>query len=902
MEKLVLIDGHSILNRAFYGVPDLTNSEGIHTNAVYGFLNIMFKILEEEQCDHLAVAFDLKEPTFRHKMYGDYKGTRKPMPEELREQVPLMKEVLQAMDIPILTLAGYEADDILGTVAKRMAARGVEVSVVSGDRDLLQLADERIKIRIPKTSRGATEVHDYYPEDVKREYQVTPAEFIDVKALMGDSSDNIPGVPSIGEKTATAIIAAYGTIENAYAHLEEIRPPRAKKALEEHYDMAQMSKELATICIDAPVEFSYEDAMVGNLYTPEAYQFMKRLEFKSILTRFGEGARGENALESRFRVVRSRKEGEQAAGEALRAERAGLQLILGDRSEEGQLSFFAGTDGNLEIGKKAAGPGKEAVALALCWGEENICCLAAGEELDSDWLAAKAREICMGTETWVLNLKEQLPFLGLEEDSLARDAGVAGYLLNPLKDSYGYDDLARDYLGMTVPSQADLLGKTSLAEAIRGGDEKGTACACYMGYTAFKAAPVLKERLRETGMEALFETIEMPLIYSLHHMEEAGIHVEQRELKAYGDRLKVQIERLEKEIYRQVGEEFNINSPKQLGEILFDKMKLKGGKKTKTGYSTAADVLEKLAPDCPVVQMVLDYRQLTKLNSTYAEGLAAYIGADGRIHGKFNQTITATGRISSTEPNLQNIPVRMELGREIRKVFVAREGCTFVDADYSQIELRILAHMSGDERLIEAYREAQDIHAITASQVFHIPLDQVTPLQRRNAKAVNFGIVYGISAFGLSEGLSISRKEAMEYIEKYFETYPGVKKFLDGLVEQAKEQGYVSTLFGRRRPIPELNSPRTRAFGERVAMNSPIQGTAADIMKIAMVEVDRELRRRKLESRIVLQVHDELLVEAKESEAEEVVRILEDKMKHAADLKVSLEVEAKTGRSWFDAK
>ena len=902
MEKLVLIDGHSILNRAFYGVPDLTNSEGIHTNAVYGFLNIMFKILEEEQCDHLAVAFDLKEPTFRHKMYGEYKGTRKPMPEELREQVPLMKEVLQAMDIPILTLAGYEADDILGTVAKRMAARGVEVSVVSGDRDLLQLADERIKIRIPKTSRGATEVHDYYPEDVKREYQVTPAEFIDVKALMGDSSDNIPGVPSIGEKTATAIIAAYGTIENAYAHLEEIRPPRAKKALEEHYDMAQMSKELATICIDAPVDFSYEDAMVGNLYTPEAYQFMKRLEFKSILTRFGEGARGENALESRFRVVRSRKEGEQAAGEALRAERAGLQLILGDRSEEGQLSFFAGTDGNLEIGKKAAGPGKEAVALALCWGEENICCLAAGEELDSDWLAAKAREICMGTETWVLNLKEQLPFLGLEEDSLARDAGVAGYLLNPLKDSYGYDDLARDYLGMTVPSQADLLGKTSLAEAIRGGDEKGTACACYMGYTAFKAAPALKERLRETGMEALFETIEMPLIYSLHHMEEAGIHVEQRELKAYGDRLKVQIERLEKEIYRQVGEEFNINSPKQLGEILFDKMKLKGGKKTKTGYSTAADVLEKLAPDCPVVQMVLDYRQLTKLNSTYAEGLAAYIGADGRIHGKFNQTITATGRISSTEPNLQNIPVRMELGREIRKVFVAREGCTFVDADYSQIELRILAHMSGDERLIEAYREAQDIHAITASQVFHIPLDQVTPLQRRNAKAVNFGIVYGISAFGLSEGLSISRKEAMEYIEKYFETYPGVKKFLDGLVEQAKEQGYVSTLFGRRRPIPELNSPRTRAFGERVAMNSPIQGTAADIMKIAMVEVDRELRRRKLESRIVLQVHDELLVEAKESEAEEVVRILEDKMKHAADLKVSLEVEAKTGRSWFDAK
>ncbi len=903
MEKLVLIDGHSILNRAFYGVPNLTNSEGIHTNAVYGFLNIMFKILEEEQCDHLAVAFDRKEPTFRHNMYSDYKGTRKPMPEELREQVPLMQEVLKAMGIPILTLAGYEADDILGTVAKRMAGQGVEVSVVSGDRDLLQLADEKIKIRIPKTSRGTTEVHDYYPEDVKREYQVTPQEFIDVKALMGDSSDNIPGVPSIGEKTATAIIAAYGSIENAYAHLEEIKPPRAKKALEEHYDMAQMSKELATICIDAPVEFSYEDAEVGDLYTPEAYQYMKRLEFKSILTRFGDGARGEVSVESRFRLVENQKEAEALVREAKQAERRGLQLILGDAKEqEEQLSFFSGADGTLEVGKKAAGPGKEGAALALCFGPDQIFCLKAGGEISSQWLEEAAAELCQCGETWVMDLKEQLPRLGLEDDAPVFDAGVAAYLLNPLKDSYAYDDLARDYLGMTVPSRADLLGKASLAEAIRSGEEKGMACACYMGCIAWKAGPVLKEQLNETGMQALFADIEMPLIYSLYHMEAEGIHVEQKELKEYGDRLKVRIEKLEKEIYDQVGEEFNINSPKQLGEILFEKMKLKGGKKTKTGYSTAADVLEKLAPDCPVVQMVLDYRQLTKLNSTYAEGLAAYIGPDGRIHGKFNQTITATGRISSTEPNLQNIPVRMELGREIRKVFVAKEGCTFVDADYSQIELRILAHMSGDERLIEAYREAQDIHAITASQVFHIPLDQVTPLQRRNAKAVNFGIVYGISAFGLSEGLSISRKEAMEYIEKYFETYPGVKKFLDGLVEQAKEQGYVTTLFGRRRPIPELKSPRTRAFGERVAMNSPIQGTAADIMKIAMVAVDRELRRRNMESRIVLQVHDELLVEARESEAEEVVRILEDKMKHAADLKVSLEVEAKTGRSWFDAK
>lgn len=481
---------------------------------------------------------------------------------------------------------------------------------------------------------------------------------------------------------------------------------------------------------------------------------------------------------------------------------------------------------------------------------------------------------------------------------------MAGYLLNPLGDTYAYDDLARDYLGLTIPSQADLLGKEKLPASLAAGVEKAFDCACFMGYVAYKAAGPLTEKLRETGMHSLFTDIEMPLIYSLFHMEEEGIRVEKQELKEYGDRLKVRIGKLEQEIWQETGEQFNINSPKQLGEILFDKMKLKGGKKTKTGYSTAADVLEKLAPDYPVVQMILDYRQFTKLNSTYAEGLAAFIGGDGRIHGKFNQTITATGRISSTEPNLQNIPVRMELGREIRKVFVPKDGFVFVDADYSQIELRILAHMSGDERLIEAYKKAQDIHAITASEVFHTPLEEVTPLQRRNAKAVNFGIVYGISAFGLSEDLSISRKEALQYIEKYFETYPGVKKFLDGLVEHAKEQGYVTTLYGRRRPVPELKSSNfmQRSFGERVAMNSPIQGTAADIMKIAMIRVDRELKRRNLESRIVLQVHDELLVETKREEIDEVKELLTETMKHAADLKVSLEVEANVGESWFDAK
>ncbi len=881
--KLVLIDGHSILNRAFYGVPPLTNSEGLHTNAVYGFLNIMFKVLEEEDADHLAVAFDLPEPTFRHRMYEGYKGNRKPMPEELAQQVPLMKDVLKSMGIPIMTLAGFEADDILGTLAKKSAAAGATVSVVSGDRDLLQLADTHIKIRIPRTSKGVTQVKDYYPEDVKAEYQVTPGEFIDVKALMGDQSDNIPGVPSIGEKTATSIIAAYKSIENAYAHLSEIKPPRAQKALGEHFDMARMSKELATICVDCPIEFSYEDMEIGNLYTQEAFQYMKRLEFKSILSRFDSGTISGPGAEEHFRTILDFSEAEAVFDRAAKADRLGLRLII----ENGQ-----------------------AAAAYVCFGEEECYAVGAQGFLTGEYLAGRIRQLAgtgkAGANTRAtLNLKAQLPLLNIEEDCGILDAGVAGYLLNPLKDTYNYDDLARDYLQITVPSKEEMLGRKSMeGQMLLDGQEKAGICICYMGYIAWKSMEVLEEKLKSTDMWQLFLEVEMPLIYSLHHMEQAGIRVEKERLKEYGDNLKVQIDILEKEIYQLAGDKFNINSPKQLGEILFERMKLPHGKKTKTGYSTAADVLEKLAPDYPVIRKILDYRQLTKLNSTYAEGLYGFIREDGRIHGTFNQTITATGRISSTEPNLQNIPVRMELGRQIRKIFVPEEGCTFVDADYSQIELRVLAHMSGDERLIDAYRQAQDIHAITASQVFHIPLDQVTALQRRNAKAVNFGIVYGISAFGLSEDLSISRQEAVEYIDKYFETYPGVKAFLDRQVEDGKKNGYVSTMFRRRRPIPELKSGNfmQRSFGERVAMNSPIQGTAADIMKIAMIAVDRELRERGLRSRIVLQVHDELLVETWKPELEEVKVLLETKMKEAAALKVALEVEACEGQSWYDAK
>lgn len=882
MGKAVLIDGHSILNRAFYGVPELTNSEGLHTNAVYGFLNIMFKILEEEGAEYLAVAFDLKEPTFRHKMYDAYKGTRKPMPAELHEQVGLMKEVLTSMGVPILSLPGYEADDILGTIAKRMQGEGQEVTIVSGDRDLLQLADEHIKICLPKTTRAGTEVHNYYPEDVRREYQVSPTEFIDVKALMGDSSDNIPGVPSIGEKTATSLIVRYGSIENIREHLTEVKPPRAQKALTEHYDMAVMSKELATICLQCPISFSPEDAKIGNLYTQEAYQYMKRLEFKSLLTRFDDGQRTALSVEDHFWTISDPEAVQEIFEKAGAADRVAFQLVQAEDHVSG---------------------------LSLCFGEEDCYLIPARGRVTGEIICEKIMGLVdlaakVGKPIAVLDLKPQLKYLNLSWGSPVRDTGVAGYLLNPLKDTYEYDDLARDYLSLTVPSQKDLLGRQRLSAAVEEENDKAATCACYMGYIAWKSFPVLVRKLEEQGMLKLYEGMEMPLIYSLYRMEKAGIRTDRESLKAYGDRLKIRIGEMEAQIYELAGEKFNINSPKQLGVVLFEHMKLPHGKKTKTGYSTAADVLEKLAADYPIVRMILDYRQYTKLNSTYAEGLSAFIGPDGRIHGTFNQTITATGRISSTEPNLQNIPVRMELGREIRKVFVPEEGCVFIDADYSQIELRILAHMSADPMLITAYKEAQDIHAITASKVFHTPMEEVTPLQRRNAKAVNFGIVYGISAFGLSEDLSISRKEALDFINQYFETFPGVKAYLDRQVEEGKSNGYVTTLYGRRRPIPELKSNNfmQRSFGERVAMNSPIQGTAADIMKLAMIAVDQELARRGFRSRIVLQVHDELLIEAVKEESEAVREILEDKMKHAAELRVALEVSVASGASWFDAK
>lgn len=891
--KLVLVDGHSILNRAFFGIPDLTNSEGLHTNAVYGFLNILFKILDEEQPDYLTVAFDVHAPTFRHKMYNAYKGTRKPMAEELRQQVPLMKEMLTAMGVTIVEKEGYEADDLLGTIAKQSEAQGLEVSIVSGDRDLLQLASDHIKIRIPKTKRTGTEIEDYLAKDVVEKYQVTPLQFIDVKALMGDSADNIPGVPGIGEKTATALIVSYGSIENAHDHLEEIKPNRAKQNLSEHYDMAQMSKELATIEIHAPIEYSLEDAKLGNLFTEEAYLMCKRLEFKNMLSRFDIDA-PKNLAEEHFTFVTDKKQISDILKKAKKAGHIGCCLLPGEGIITEQLSLFEQ-------------PKEQQVieGMSIAFSEEDIYYLSAGTEVSAEELLEEIRELSGGqTKVSVMDLKETLKTLPLPENDRYFDASVAAYLLNPLKNDYPYEDLAKDYAGLMIPSKTDLLGKESPVKAKQAKPEAFLKYICYMAYIPWKTRDRLLEELNNTGMQTLYDTIELPLVYTLSDMEKEGVHVDAEELKRYGEELAAQIAVLEKEIYEGAGETFNINSPKQLGHILFEKLEMPYGKKTKTGYSTAADVLEKLAVEYPLVSKILEYRQLAKLKSTYADGLANFIEEDGRIHTTFQQTVTATGRLSSTDPNLQNIPIRMELGRMIRKVFLPKDGYVFVDADYSQIELRILAHMSGDEMLIQAYREAQDIHRMTASQVFHTPFEEVTDLQRRNAKAVNFGIVYGISSFGLSQDLSISKKEAQEYIERYFESYPKIKEFLDGCVEKAKKDGYSVTMFGRRRPLPEISSSNfmQRSFGERIAMNAPIQGTAADIIKIAMNRVHRRLIDEGLKSRLLLQVHDELLIEAALDEVDEVKKILDEEMKGAADLSVELEIDTHTGKNWYEAK
>lgn len=904
-DKLVLIDGHSILNRAYYGIPMLTNSKGLHTNAIYGFLNILFKILEEEQPKYLAVAFDVSAPTFRHEIYKEYKGTRKPMDPELREQVPVMKEVLKAMGVLLMEKAGLEADDILGTMAKKAERDGLEVSLVSGDRDLLQIASEQIKIRIPKTKGGKTEIRDYYAKDVLAEYQVDPLQFIELKALMGDSSDNIPGVPKVGQKTAEKLMVTYGSLEQIYAHVDEIPMKAVKESLMENRDLAELSKTLATINVSAELPYEISNAKLGNLYTKEAYQLFLQLEFKNLLGRFDASGmeadiKDERLLKRTETKLKTKQEAEQVFLTAQRTGQAGIRVWrVREKQEEKQLSLF-----------EQPGDMQERLILALALEDGKVSYLDSAI-LGEDCILEGLEKLYQSRVKMVtFAVKELYQILEPEEKKAGEvsacfyDILLAAYLLNPLKSDWQTPDIIRSCLGSMISGYEQIFGKTDPEQVIKEKEEEFLHYACGEAYAALLCAPVLTEQLKEQGMENLFETMEMPLSYVLYCMEKEGIRVNSTALHHYGEELEESIEKLEHRIYDTIGHEFNINSPKQLGEVLFGELGLPGGKKTKTGYSTSAEVLEKLAPEQPVIRDILEYRAVTKLKSTYADGLSAFIKEDERIHTNFNQTITATGRISSTEPNLQNIPMRTELGRKIRKVFIPREGFLFVDADYSQIELRILASLAKDEELIAAYRDHQDIHRSTASKVFHVPFEEVTDLQRRNAKAVNFGIVYGISSFGLSQDLSISRKEAQQYIEDYFAMYPAVHDYLERMKKEAKETGYSVTAFGRRRPIPELKSSNfmQRSFGERVAMNAPIQGTAADVIKLAMIRVYDRLLKDGLQARMILQIHDELLIEAPEAEKDKVIEILEEEMTAAADFPVKLEAEAHWGADWYEAK
>lgn len=904
INKLLLVDGHSILNRAFFGMPDLTCSGGEHTGAVYGFLNILFKVMDVEKPDHITVAFDVHEPTFRHKMFDAYKGTRKPMAPELRMQVPMIQELLRAMDVTVVTLPGYEADDLLGTMARIGEEAGFDVTILSGDRDLLQLATDKVKISIPKTKSTGTETENYYASDVLAAYEVTPQEFIDVKALWGDTADNIPGVESIGEKTAKAIISKYHSIENAHEHAAEIKPPKASRMIVEQWDQAVLSKTLATIDNHAPIEYDLSSAVIKNFYTPAAYTLMKKWEFKNYLSRFSAIDNPFEENDSTSSVVYTEK--------FTRVENPIEFFDLVERAK--------GIAANEHVACDLCVAKGEVVSLTICISDECFYIPASAEIVPAQ-LTSSLAEIASTRHIDMWDIKENMHSMYslLSRDKKenviklggkatlvpnADDIKVLAYLLNPIKNDYTPENISLEFLGLTIPGEAELFGKNKPAEVLFSRDDTALRYCCIKAYITALISDELKQRVAELDMLKLYDEIEHPLIYTLFDMEISGIAMDKDALTQFGDTLSARITELEQAIYAAAGEEFNINSPKQLGVILFEKMGIPGGKKTKTGYSTAADVLESLQLDNPIISDILEYRQLTKLKSTYVEGLANALSTDNRIHSTFQQTVTATGRISSTEPNLQNIPIRMELGRQIRKVFHPADGFVFLDADYSQIELRVIAHLSADENLVNAFRAGQDIHRSTAALVFHTPFEEVTDLQRRRAKAVNFGIVYGISAFGLAADIGCDRKEAKEYIDNYFVAYPKLKEFLDSCVAGAKENGYITTMFGRRRPIPELASSAfmTKAFGERVAMNSPVQGTAADIIKLAMVKVHDRLLSEKLESRLILQVHDELLIETKEDEFDKVSAILTEEMTGAVKLLVDLEVDAHSGKTWFEAK
>ncbi|MCH5210507.1 MAG: DNA polymerase I [Oscillospiraceae bacterium] len=871
MKKLLIIDSNSILNRAFYGVRYLSAKDGTPTNAIYGFLNILLKLIKEQEPDYICAAFDVKAPTFRHKQYEGYKAQRKPMPEGLAVQMPLMKEVLGAMGITILEKEGYEADDIIGTVARLCSQSGISCFIATGDKDDLQLADDKTRVILTVTKSGYNETIVYDEDAVKERYHVTPKEFIDVKALMGDPSDNIPGVKGIGEKTAMSLIEKYHSIEYIYDNIDAIDLKGAMlQKLKDGRDMAFMSKELATIDVHTPIEFSAEDCVFNGFNENDGlYDILRRLELNSIIKKLDlspEQGR-ETAHEDIFEGF------SYAAAENLSAiTDKKLPLVLdfnGDR-----------------ISAIAAASGKNAVVVS---GENAEKC-------------AKAILEDSGIEKILFDAKETIVKLSgkIEIKNMSDDTAIAAYLTDPARNEYTIERLTADYFGVEIEKpEAKQLSLLDDDESDRG--EYLAKCAVALGLLNER----INKKIEENGQEKLYREVELPLVEVLAHLEINGFLVDDAQLKEFSKKLAAKIDALTNEIYMLAGEEFNINSPKQLGVILFEKLNLTPVKKTKTGYATNVDVLEKLKDKHPIIGFLMEYRQLTKLKSTYCDGLAAVINPEThRIHSVFTQTVTVTGRLSSTEPNLQNIPTRTELGREIRKMFVAREGYVLVDADYSQIELRVLAHIADDETMIEAFKNDEDIHAVTASQVLGIPLDEVTKEQRSSAKAVNFGIVYGIGEFSLSQDLKISVKEAKAYIDGYLEKYHGVRNYMENIREQAKKDGYVKTMMNRIRYIPELKSPNynIRQFGERVALNTPIQGSAADIIKLAMVRTDNRLIRENMKSRLILQVHDELIVEAHEDEVEQVKKILLEEMQGAMELRVPLKVDMSVGHSWYDAK
>ena len=898
MEKLVVIDGNSILNRAFYGIMSskmLQTADGTYTNAVYGFLAILFKMYEDVKPEYLAVAFDLKAPTLRHQMYADYKGTRKGMPDELKMQMPIIKNVLKAMNITIIEKEGYEADDVLGTLSCMGEKDGKEVILLTGDRDSFQLATDKVVIRIPRTKQGKTETENFDKDKIFETYGVLPRQMIDVKGLMGDASDNIPGVPGIGEKTALSLIQKYGSIEHLYEELDAGRAEdvkgKTREKIVDNKELAFLSKKLGTIILDAPIGFTVEDLKVKEWNNEEVLSIFKELRFNRYIERFG--------LENQ--VTTPKIDVENLFEKVDISSKEVIDIIKTQKELIYQFETVVDNNEDNII--------KEKIKFINIYDKEKNAVYTL--EFNKD----DFKEVFESTEIDKIGSKVKkdnilLRQIGIVPNSITFDTSIAGYLLNSITNAYLPADLAMQYLDLDISSygKKEEAKDDEQASLFEEKPEKVLPNEKYAVevYAIGKLRDVLTEELKKIDSYDLFKDIEMPTAEVLAQMQYDGVYVDERELIKFGNSLKKKIEELRIDIYKLAGDdEFNINSPKQLGEVLFEKLKLEPFKKTKSGYSTDVDALEKIRDKHPIVDKILEYRQLTKLNSTYVEGMIPFINPKtGRVHTFFHQTVTATGRLSSTEPNLQNIPTRTELGKKLRKAFKAEDGKVFLDADYSQIELRVLAHMSEDKIMVEAFKTGQDIHTICASQIFNVPVEEVSKQLRSRAKAVNFGIVYGISDFGLAEQTDMKVKDAKKYIEQYLNTYSGIRDFMSEIVESAKRKGFVKTEFNRRRYIPELNSNNymVRKFGERAAMNTPIQGTAADIMKKAMIDVYRALKERGLKSKIVLQIHDELLIETEENEIDEVKEILKSCMENVITLKVPLLVEIDEGKSWFQAK